>query len=110
MNENLEKALEFSNYQRTLKTKQDNLKLRLEHMLLCKYNDYIFQNSKEIITFLSLFEKTIVIDDYNGIPVQINKPKELHKILIKNYQDAYSEYYTEYTKLKKARTIKKLTE
>ena len=33
MDEKLEKALEFSNYQKTLQIQKENLKLRLEHML-----------------------------------------------------------------------------
>jgi len=110
MDERLEKALEFSNYQRTLQIKINNLKLRLEHSLSCNYNNHIFNASTELIAFASVFNKEYVIKDVKDIPLVIKNPAEFLKLLKDTYVKAHKEYYEDFTALKKARNIKKLVE
>ena len=110
MKESIEKALEFSNYQKTLQIQKDNLKLRLEHMLVFKFENNIFKCNVELINLVNSYESEdyIIIEDCNNNPVKINDLHTFKFELKYVYYKAYDEYYDEYEKLKKARSVKKI--
>ncbi len=112
MDEKLEKALEFSNYQKTLHLQKENLKIRLEHMLLLKFDNNIFLCSMELINFIQTcitnkFESVVILDIHNN-PVKINQLRDCLDSLLLIYQTAYNEYFDRYETLKKARNVKKV--
>jgi hypothetical protein len=112
MDEKLEKALEFSNYQKTLQLQKENLKLRLEHMLIVKIGNNVFTCSIELINFMhtSLYyaKESIIILDVYGNPVKITQLRDCLDLFIAVYNKAYEEYYEKYESLKKARNIEKV--
>lgn len=112
MDERLEKALEFSNYQATLQVQKDNLKIRLNHALLLRYSNSVFKTNLKLINFIQTCInqelEEIVIEDLNGNPVKIDDLKEALKIFLNTHQQAYKEYEKSYSELKKARNIKKV--
>jgi len=112
MDEKLEKALEFSAYQKTLYLQKENLKLRLEHMLIVKFDNNIFLCSMELINFMQTcitnnIETVIILDIYNN-PVKINQLRDCLDSLLVVYNTAYDEYFNKYEALKKARNVKKV--
>jgi len=112
MDEKLEKALEFSNYQKTLHIQKENLKLRLEHMLLAKFDNNIFLCNIKLINFIQTCitnnYSTVVILDIHNNPVKINQLKDCLDYFLLVYYKAYNEYFDKYEILKKARNIKKV--
>jgi len=112
MDEKLEKALEFSNYQKTLQIQKENLKLRLEHMLLAKIDNNVFNCNIELINFvhtsLCCDQTSVIILDVHGNPVKINQLRDCLDSFLAVYNSAYNEYFEKYEALKKARNIKKV--
>ena len=112
MDEKLEKALEFSNYQKTLHLQKENLKLRLEHMLMVKINNNVFKCSIELINFiyttLCCDQSSVVILDVHGNPVKINQLRDCLDSFLVVYNAAHNEYFNKYEILKKARNVKKV--
>lgn len=110
MDEKLEKALEFSNYQKTFQIQKENLKLRLEHMLIVKIDGNIFKCSMELINFIQtcIFNEYTIILDVNNNPVKLENLKDCLQTLITVYYKAYDEYFDNYELLKKSRNIKKV--
>jgi len=112
MDEKLEKALEFSNYQKTLQLQKESLKLRLEHMLLVKIDNNIFMCNISIINFIQTcidnnYDEVVILDIHNN-PVKINQLKDCLDNFLLIYHKAYDEYYDKYETLKKARNVKKV--
>lgn len=110
MDEKLKKALEFSNYQQTLSLKKENLKLRLDHMLIFKFENHIFKCTIELINLVNSYklEKYIIIEDCNHNPIKIDDLDTFQYELKYVYYKAYDEYYDEYEKLKNARNVTKI--
>ena len=112
MDEKLEKALEFSNYQKTLHIQKENLKLRLEHMMILKYDDHVFNCNMELINFIHTcinnnIDSIVILDIHNN-PVKISQLRECLDYFLLIYHKAYDEYFDKYEKLKKARNVKKV--
>jgi hypothetical protein len=112
MDEKLEKALEFSNYQKTLHLQKENLKLRLEHMLLVKFDNNIFSCSIELINFMQTcisnnIESVVILNNY-GDPVKVDQLRDCLDLFLGKYNTAYNEYFEKYEALKKARNVKKV--
>jgi len=112
MDEKLEKALEFSKYQQTLQVQKDNLKLRLEHMLITKIENAVFNCNMELINFiqtciLNKCDSIILLDIHNN-PVKIKNLDLWVHNLLSVYNESYNEYLENYNNLKKARNVKKV--
>jgi len=112
MDEKLEKALEFSNYQKTLHIQKESLKLRLEHMLLGKFENNVFLCNMEMINFIQTCitnnYSTVVILDIHNNPVEISQLRDCLDSFLLVYHNAYNEYFNKYETLKKARNVKKV--
>jgi len=112
MDEKLEKALEFSNYQNTLRIQKENLKLRLDHMLITRIENVVIKCDMELINFLQTCiinkcEYAIILDTHKN-PIKINKLDVWVSTLLNVYNTAYNEYFDKYEELKKARNVKKV--
>jgi len=114
MDERLEKALDFSNYMLTLNNQKRLLAEKYQESLIYFYNGSQFTVTRELITFVSVMvseeqDEIVVIDD-NNIPCFIEDVLNFYNEILNTYTTASNEYYTEYTKLKKNRSVEKLVD
>jgi len=109
MDERLKKALEFSNYRISLFQKKEDLKLNLSNMLTYANNGGIFKIDQSLICFVKAIidqgKERIVLIDSNENPIVVTDIKEFYNEIFNRYFEATNLYHTEYTKLKKSRTV-----
>lgn len=113
MDERLEKALDFSNYMKTLSNQRRVLQEQFKENLIYFYNGSQFTIGIELINYVNMLvekdltENIIVVDD-NDIPVSI----EDLAVFLEDIQDQYfrslNKYHSEYNKLKSNRSVEKL--
>lgn len=110
MDDRLEKALEFANYRVGLFNQKENIKLKMETMLSYGINGGIFKATPELISFITLISShgkdTVVLIDINGNPIEITDLDLFKNELLSRYFEATNYYHVEYTKLRKARSVK----
>ena len=107
---NLDKALDFANYRTTLNNQHEVLKTKLESSLSVSINGGTFTINRELISFMSVYQdlKSVVLLDIYNNPILISEPDKFLKDIKNKYIEVTSNYYTEYEKLRKARTIHKI--
>jgi predicted transglutaminase-like protease len=115
MDERLEKALEFSNYMVTLNNQKRVIRHQYQEQIVYYFNGGQFTVTKELVTFVNmLVEKDntndIVLVDDNETPILIPDLENFLSDIIDQYFTAANTYYTEYQKLLKNRSTKKLVE
>lgn len=109
MDDRLTKALDYSNFMITLTNQKRILLEQYNNDLIHYFNSGQFTVSQQLVSFCqSLLQlkqtETVLIDD-NGIPVEIENLDEFTKTIISVYFKASNRYLTEYTKLRKNRSI-----
>jgi hypothetical protein len=109
MDERLKKALDYSNFMITLTNQKRILLEQYNNDLIYYFNSGQFTVSQQLVSFcqtlLALDQtETILIDD-NDLPIEIENLSEFTKNILNVYFKASNRYLTEYTKLKKNRTI-----
>jgi len=109
MDDRIQKALEFSNFRKTIEVQKSSIKARLETMLVLHYGNGRFKATPELIALINGFVANelddAVVLDMKQIPVKITDLDEFILKLEATYHAATNEYFTEYTKLAKSRTI-----
>jgi hypothetical protein len=114
MDDRLEKALEFSKYRIALFNQKEDLKLKVNNMLIHAENGGIFRITQELISFVKLMsdrkQDSIVLIDENGNPIQVSDLESFLDEIISKYWEATNYYHTEYTKLRAARSVKSIHE
>lgn len=110
MDERLKKALEFSHYRISLFNRKEDLKLAMQQQLTYAHNGGLFRIDQSLIAFVKLMldhdtDRPLVLIDYNGNPIEIANKAEFYQTICTRYFEATNLYYSEYTKLKKARTV-----
>jgi hypothetical protein len=114
MDDRLEKALDISNFQRVLKTRQTQLKLLMENRMKLLYQGGIFDVDPDLITFTNILigmgKNSFIFIDVNDNPIFIEDLKEFLSQAYKKYVDALEQYYASYQKLGEARKIRKVLE
>ena len=110
MDDRLKKALDFSQYRISLFNQKENIKLKVDTLLTYAVNGGIFKISPELISFVKTItdmgHKYVVLLDVNQNPIEIaDLPTFLNEIISK-YFEATNFYYSEYTKLRKMRSVK----
>jgi hypothetical protein len=112
MDDRLQKALSFSNYQFTLTNQRKMLREKLDSSLLYGYNGGIFKVDESLISFVNFLSDqeraNIPILDSNKNPILIENLKEFLNEILNVYFSAVLDYYNEYEKIKKNRTTEKL--
>jgi len=114
MDERLEKALEFSKYRIGLVNRKEDLKLKVNNMLVYSYNGGIFKVSQSLINFVKLLleqdrDKVVLIDE-NGNPIEVTDLQTFLDDIFSKYFEATNYYHTEYSKLRTARSVKSIYE
>lgn len=115
MDEFLQKALDFSNYNYTLSTQRKVLKEKLNAQLTYGFNGGIFIIDQSLITFTNMLIEQgrtsgVIILDANNNPVMIDDLQQFKDEIFDRYFDSVSTYYEEYNKIKKNRSVEKLTD
>jgi hypothetical protein len=109
MDDRLKQALDYSNYMITLSNQKRILLEQYNNDLLYFFKGGQFSVQPQLISFcqslLSLKQTETVIVDDSGIPIEIENLEEFTKNILNVYFVASNKYLTEYTKLKKNRTI-----
>jgi len=112
MQEQLEKALEFSNYRQTLTIRRKTLKEKIEGQLTYGYNGGIFKINRGLLTFVEILNskgrKTAILLDVNDNPILIEDLEGFKDEIFDRYFTSTNEYYEEYQSLKKSRSVEKL--
>ena len=115
MEEQLKKALDFSNYRQTFAIQRKVLHEKNEAKLTYGVNGGIFKIDKSLITFVHMLitlgrVKDIPLLDINDTPVLINDLESFRDEILDRYFTSTLEYFEEYQKLKKSRTVEKLVD
>lgn len=112
MDERIEKALEFSHYRITLKSKRNNLKRKVESKLIHSDSGGQFKLSQDFICFVDLMVRQgnddLFLLDRDQTPVRIKHPEQFLKRILRIYHSTLNEYFHEYKKISTQRTVKKL--
>lgn len=112
MDERLQKALEFSNYNLTFTNQKQSIKNRVKQIQIVHHNGGVFSAQPALISFVKTLldigkEDGVLIDEKEN-PIEIKNLQDFFDTLISAYTSATTEYENEYNKLKKMRSIKKI--
>lgn len=112
MDERLQKALEFSNYNLTFQNQKQNIKNRFAQLQVVHFNNGVFKADPTTISFvktlIDMGQKSSVIIDDKENPVEIKNLEDFLNELVSAYTSATQEYDVEFNKLKRMRSIKKI--
>ena len=108
LDQQLEEALSFAQYQTTLNQQRRLLKEQFESETVVAYNGGLFKITQE---WLGGFDKTSHwLLDMNSNPVMIADPDDLYQQASSAYKDALAKYGDAYQQLRRQRSVKLLTE
>lgn len=115
MQEQLKKALEFSNYKQTFAIQRKVLKEKNDAKLTFGYNGGLFKIDRNLLVFVEMLinkgrSSNIVLIDDNQNPILVEDLHKFHIEIFDRYFSATYEYFEEYQKLKKSRSVEKLIE
>jgi hypothetical protein len=113
MEEQLQKALDFSNYRQSLSVLRKTLKEKNEAKLTYGYAGGIFKIDRSLITFVQMLldqDRTsgVPLIDANNNPILIDDLEKFKDEILDRYFTATLEYYEQYQALKKSRSVEKL--
>ena len=115
MDERLSKALEFANYSVTLNNQRRALKEKYLADIIYYHNGGCFAVTKELINFVKTLidtgnEEGVVLIDDNDVPIEIADTQNFLETILNKYFTASNEYYTEYQKIRKQRSVEGITQ
>jgi hypothetical protein len=115
MQEQLKKALEFSQYKQTLSVQRKVLKEKIEAKLTFGQSGGIFKIDRTLITFVQMLidqERThgVILLDQNENPILIDDLEKFRDEILDRYFTSTNEYFEQYQTLKKSRSVEKLLE
>ncbi len=112
MDERLQAALDFSNYQQTFSIQRKTLKEKIEAKLTYGFNGGLFRIDKNLLTFVEVISAKrsngVVLMDANDNPILIDDLEAFKDEIFSRYFEATNEYYKQYQQLKKSRSVEKL--
>jgi hypothetical protein len=115
MDDLLSKALNFSNYRKTLTLQRKILKEKIDAKLTYGHNGGLFKIDRELIVFVELLismeriENIPLIDD-NGNPILVEDLVTFRNEILERYFTTVFEYYGEYKKITESRSVEKLVD
>jgi hypothetical protein len=115
MDDLLQKALDFSNYQQTVNLQRKNLKEQITTQLMYAYNGGIFKIDRELLVFVQTLinlerDSGIVILDINENPILIDDLNNFRNEIFDRYFSSTLDYYKKYQEIKKKRSVEKLVD
>jgi len=114
VDERLEKALEFSKYRIALVNRKEDLKIKVNNLLLYAHNGGMFRISQELISFVKLVldqgKMRVVLIDNNSNPIEITELQKFFDDIFSRYFEATNLYHAEYSKIRAARSVSSIYE
>jgi len=113
MDDQLKKALEFANYRQAFAIQRKTLKEKIDAKLTYGHNGGIFKIDRGLITFVQMLldqgrTQGVPLLDANENPILIDNLSEFRDEILDRYYTSTLEYFTEYQKLKKSRSVDKI--
>lgn len=111
----LKQALDFSNYKQSLAIQRKALKEKIDGRLTLGHNGGIFKIDRNLISFVQFLieqERTndVVLLDSNENPILISDLAAFRDEILDRYFTSTNEYYQEYEKIRKSRSVEKLVD
>jgi hypothetical protein len=115
MQEQLKKALEFSQYNQTLSIQRKLLKEKIESKLTFGHAGGIFKIDRTLIVFVQMLlnqsrTQGVVLLDQNENPILVDDLVKFQDEILDRYFTSTNEYFEQYQTLKKSRSVEKLLE
>ena len=112
MEDQLKRALEFSNYRQTFSIQRKSLKEKIDAKLTYGHNGGIFKIDRGLITFVQMLidqgrTSGVPLIDANENPILIEDLTSFKDEILDRYYTSTLEYFEQYQKLKKARSVDK---
>jgi hypothetical protein len=113
MDQQLKAALDFSNYQQTFSIQKKVLKERISAKLTYGFNGGLFRIDRNLLTFVDMLcakgrTSGVVLLDVNENPILVDDLEAFREELFQRYFEATNEYFDQYQKIKKSRSVEKL--
>lgn len=108
LDQQLEEALSFAQYQSTLNQQRKLLKEQFETDTVVAYNGGLFKVTPEWLGGFDI-ESNWCLDN-RGTPVQVLDPTELYNTAKTAYRQALAKYGEEFQKLRTQRSVRSLTD
>ena len=113
MDDQLQKALEFSNYRQTFAIQRKILKEKIDARLTYGYNGGIFKIDRSLLVFVQMLidqDRTtgIPLIDSNNNPILIDDLLAFKDEILDRYFTSTFEYFSQYQTLKSSRSVEKL--
>lgn len=113
MQEQLKQALDFSNYRQTLAVQRKTLKEKIDARLTYGFGGGLFKIDRTLLTFVQTLCTSgrttgVILLDVNDNPILVDDLESFKDEVFDRYFSATNEYFEEYQKIKKARSVEKL--
>jgi hypothetical protein len=113
MDQQLKQALDFANYQQTFSIQKKVLKERISAKLTYGFNGGLFRIDRTLLTFVDMLcvkdrISGVVLLDTNENPVLVDDLEEFRDEIFRRYFEVTNEYFEQYQKIKKSRSVEKL--
>ena len=113
MDQQLKEALDFANYQQTFSIQKKVLKERISAKLTYGFNGGLFQIDRTLLSFVDMLcvkgrTSGVVLLDANENPVLVDDLESFREELFQRYFEVTNEYFDQYQKIKKSRSVEKL--
>ena len=113
MDQQLKAALDFSNYQQTFSIQKKVLKERIAAKLTYGFNGGLFRIDRTLLTFVDMLcakgrTSGVILLDANENPVLVDDLEVFREELFQRYFEVTNEYFDQYQKIKKSRSVEKL--
>ena len=113
MDKRLQAALDFSNFQQSFNTKQKQLKEKIDAKLTYGINGGLFKIDMSLLVFVETLcqlerVENVIILDRNENPILIENLIDFKTEIFDRYFTSANEYYNEFQKLKKSRSVQRL--
>lgn len=113
MDEKLKAALDFSQFRQAFAIQHKILKEKNQAKLTYGHNSGIFKIDRELICFVQMLldkgrTSSVVLLDINDNPILVENLSTFQEEIMDRYFTATNEYFEEYQKIKKSRSIEKL--
>ena len=113
MDQQLKEALDFANYQQTFSIQKKVLKERMSAKLTYGFNGGLFRIDRNLLAFVDMLcakERTsgVILLDANENPILIENLEVFRDEIFSRYFEVTNEYFQEFDKIKKSRSVEKL--
>ncbi len=113
MDDALKKALDFAKYQQTFSVQQKTLKEKIDAKLTYGFNGGLFKIDRNLLVFVQLLldqgrTSGVPLIDSNQRPVMVDDLESFRDEIFDRYFSSTLEYYEEYERLKRSRSVEKL--